>query len=205
MKSDKTPKSELTKRRQAQSRGGPAASVQNSAKSQLETLDQTIRVKRRRRAIPASQWTNNPAKVRASINLPSKAYAEGKAWQHELSGQAHFDNVRRQRAANRLRVHNACQKARKVKERALSDVETAAACLVDDVSMSDSYVQIEIDNVEVPTDFVDFTHEYTRRKKRKLANKPWPLQKQALAAAELEGWGHDLPTSKAYVLITDRE
>lgn len=136
---------------------------------------------------------------------PAQAYAQGKAWQHELSGQARFDSVRRQRAADRLRVHNACQKARKVKERALRDVETAAACLVDDVSTSDSYVQIEIDNVEVPIDFVDLTREDTRRKNRKLANKPWPPQKQALAAAELEGWGHDLPANKAYVLITDRE
>jgi hypothetical protein len=120
--------------------------------------------------------------------------AAEKAWQHQLSGQARFDNVRRQRAADRLRLHHACQQARKVKERALRDVETAAACLVDTVPTSDFYIHIDIDRSEVPTDFVDLTRQDARRKEMKLGTKPWPPE-------NWKGEDMDLATSDAYVLV----
>lgn len=79
----------------------------------------------------------------------------------------------------------------------MRDVETAAACLVDDVPTSDSYVQIDIDSSGFPSDFVDLTREDTRRKERKPVAKPWPPQ-------NWKGEDLDLTTSKAYVLIMDR-
>lgn len=97
-----------------------------------------------------------------------------------------------------MRLHNACQQARKTRERALRDVETAAACLVDDVPVRDSYVQIDIDSSEVPTDFVDPTREGARRKEKKLATKPWPPK-------NWKGENMELTTGAAYVLIMDRE
>ncbi|GAB7325487.1 hypothetical protein MBLNU13_g09498t2 [Cladosporium sp. NU13] len=133
----------------------------------------------------------------------ARAFAAEKAQQHQLSGTARFENVRRQRAADRLRLHRACQQARKTKERALRDVETAAACLVDDVPMSASNIRINIDSSEVPSDFVDLTLRNASRsvpvaKEKKLTNKPWPPQ-------NWKGENMDLSIGAAYVLIMDRE
>jgi hypothetical protein len=97
-----------------------------------------------------------------------------------------------------VRLHNACQRARKTKERALRDAETAAACLVDAVPTSDSYIQIDIDNSEVPTDFVDLTREDARYKERKSVAKPWPPK-------NWKGEDMKLGTGVAYVLIMDQE
>ena len=98
-----------------------------------------------------------------------------------------------------MRLHRACQQARKTKERALRDVETAAACLVDDVPTRDFHIHIDIDSSEVPTDFVDLTREGARRKeKKKLADTSWPPK-------NWKGQEMDVATGAAYVLILDRE
>ena len=97
-----------------------------------------------------------------------------------------------------MRLHHACQQARKTKERALRDVETAAACLVDDVPTRDSDVHVDIDSSEAPTEFVDLTRDGARRKEMKLANKSWPPR-------NWKSQKMDLATGAAYVLIMDRE
>ena len=138
-----------------------------------------------------------------SARTPStQAFAAEKAQQHQLSGAARFENVRRQRAADRLRLHNACQQARKTKERALRDAEIASKCLVDAVpTRGGSY--IHIDSSEVPTDFVDLTRRNAGRpvpadKEKSLANQPWPPKNWT-------GEGMELALGAAYVLITDRD
>lgn len=138
-----------------------------------------------------------------SARTPStQAFAAEKAQQHQLSGAARFENVRRQRAADRLRLHNACQQARKTKERALRDAEIASQRLVDDVpTRGGSY--IHIDSSEVPTDFVDLTRRNAGRpvpvdKEKSLTNQPWPPKNWT-------GEGMELALGAAYVLITDRD
>lgn len=126
--------------------------------------------------------------------ISAQAFAAEKAWQHQLSGQERFDNVRRQRELDRLQLHHACQKARRTKERALRDVEAAAACLVDTVPTSDSCIQIDINRSEVPTDFVDLTREHVRRKERRPATEPWPPK-------NWKDEDMDLATGDAYVLV----
>jgi hypothetical protein len=128
-------------------------------------------------------------------NISAQAFATEKDWQHKLSGQARFDNVRRQRELDRLRLHRACQQARKTKERALRDVETAAACLVDVIPTSDSYIHIDIDRSAVPTDFIDLTRQDAHRKEKKSATKAWPPKKN------WKDEDMDLATGNAYVLV----
>lgn len=76
----------------------------------------------------------------------------------------------------------------------MRDVETAAACLIEAVPTSDSYIHIDIDRSEVPTDFVDLTREDVRRKERKPATKTWPPK-------NWKGEDMDLATGDAYVLV----
>jgi hypothetical protein len=134
-----------------------------------------------------------------SARTPStQAFAVEKAQQRQLSGTARFENVRRQRAADRLRLHNACQQARKTKERALRDAEIASKCLVDDVpTRGGSYIQI--DSSELPTDFIDLTRRPVPvDKEKRLSNQPWPPR-------SWKGEGMELALGAAYVLITDRD
>jgi hypothetical protein len=92
-----------------------------------------------------------------------------------------------------LRLHHACQQARKTKERALRDAETAAACLVEVVPTSTSFVQPDIS--EVPIEFIDLTRQDAHRKEKKPVTRPWPPKKN---------WKDedvDLTTGDAYVLL----
>lgn len=132
--------------------------------------------------------------LQEATDLSAEAFAAEKAWQHQLSGPERFENVRRQRAENRLLLHKACQQARKTKERALKDVQTAAACLADYVPTRYSYIQIDVVGSEVPADFIDLTREDARRKQRKPASKLWPPK-------NWKGDDMKLDTGVAYVLI----
>lgn len=126
--------------------------------------------------------------LQSPTDTSAEAFAAEKAWQHQLSGPERFENVRRQRAENRLRLHKACQQARKTKER-------AAACLVDDVPTRDSYIQIN--GSEAPTEFVDLTREEVGRRKQP-APKPWPPK-------NWRGGNLELAMGGAYVLIMNGE
>jgi hypothetical protein len=128
--------------------------------------------------------------------LTAKAFAEEKAWQRQLCPTARFNSVLKIRAENRLRLHNACQRARKTKARALKDAETAASCLIEAAPEGSSYIQI--DGGEVPTDFVDLTGRCARRTERRLADKPWPPR-------NWKGEEMVLTIGGAYVLVMDRE
>jgi len=122
-------------------------------------------------------------------------FAKEKAWQHQQSPTSRFNNVLKVRAENRSRLHNACQRARKTKERALRDVELATACLVDVVPESSSYVQL--DSAEVPpVDSVDLTREGATRVAKRLAKKTWP-------PPNWKGQHMHLTMGDAYVLVVD--
>ena len=147
-----------------------------------------------------SQIHSQALQVRTK-KVSAKTFAQEKAWQHSLSGTERFENVRRIRAEDRLRLHMAGQRARKTRERALRDVEFAASCLVDVVPKSSSYILF--DSSEAPIDYVDLTRQGACRpsvveKEQKLASEPWPPR-------NWKGENMGLITGDAYILVTDCE
>lgn len=132
-----------------------------------------------------------------------EAFSEEKSRQHRLSSSAHFNLVRKQRGQIREQIHAACEKARKVKERALRDAATARACLVDDGLPKARELHVLVPRSEAPSGYVDFTSV------RAVAVRCFQSQKAisrhlSRTVLPMENWmGQEMGLSRdaAYVLI----
>lgn len=162
-------------------------SEDNGGETQAEHLDQPQEI------TTFKERTSHPS---------VEAFVQEKTWQRELSSAARFDNARKRLVENRARFHNACQKARKTKERATRDAAVAAACLVGDVPLSSAYVLV--DSSEAPTVFIDLASRVAARPTAASLKKK-PASGQQLLKTNWKGENMDLEAGFAYVLVTSHE
>ena len=155
------------------------------------------------------EQANKSSPVASPSDLKNKRNAEAfsaeKSRQHSLTSSARFELVRKQRRQAREKIHEACGKARKVKERARKDAAAAQACLVDDDDDGDALLgspepYVLVERSEAPDEFVDFTTSL--QVAAKVSSKSGGVfqvwhrkigavgQEEAVADEELEGRGH---------------
>jgi hypothetical protein len=105
--------------------------------------------------------TTSPSDSKSKFN--AEAFTAEKSRQHQLTSSARFELIRKQRQQVREKIHAACGKARKVKERARRDSAIAQACLVDDDDNNDNALlehrepYVLVNKSESPSEYVDFT------------------------------------------------
>lgn len=128
--------------------------------------------------------------------MTTNTFAQEKAQQQTLSSLERFESTRKKRLETRVKRQEACEKARKIRQRALKDVAAAQECLVDSVPMaSSSHVLVKRSEVPASVDFVQI------RSRRSLGQgNGWNGELQG-ATRNWKGEKMDLGPGGAYVVI----
>jgi hypothetical protein len=128
--------------------------------------------------------------------LSAEAFAQEKMAQRRLSPTTRFNQIRRQRMEDRTRIHKACHKAQKTKERALRDAAAAEACLVETVP--ESRLCVLVRRKEAPIECVDCTALSTgqvAKQEKSASSEQWPPK------TNWKGEDVELRAGIAYVIV----